>query len=90
MAPSICFCPYFLHWYPSKSGTDVTRDLLLLCCFFFLQPASQPAAARHRSDQPWIIVIEIEIRGTIGCKHIYSMDYRTFFCREEENNGEVL
>lgn len=48
MAPSICFCPYFLHWYPSKSGTDVTRDLLLLCCFFFLQPASQQ---QHDIDQ---------------------------------------
>jgi hypothetical protein len=68
MAPSISFCPYFLHWYPSnKSGADVTTIDVPLCCFFLLQQiASNPSADQNRSTsivQRQILISDQPVRA---------------------------
>jgi len=62
MAPSICFWPYFLHWYPSRSGTDViTTDvaapLIILCrclLFFLLQRPIHQSACKSKKPSAGI------------------------------------
>jgi hypothetical protein len=73
MAPSICFWPYFLHWYPSKSGTDVTRNVP--CCFFLqrsswsdpLDDRDQISFCSHLNRSAYLLLMQLRLLDSSTC-----------------------